>query len=258
MKIDFYHWGSMCPISNEIIQLLKKFTDVFNIHFHDFTYDCTLAQKQKIFFPFLTVLDGKKRYYSPISEEFLHLLLSGEVPVETPYKPTLGNTEKSVEIKPIVKSNYILASQCTARLHCLGCERKPQMYSAMTDGIMGFMNVDGGNLLGGVEYYPSLHVPYDIPKGTEIAFITCIYLSDRHFDYKTAPLRALERFLAQQYKKIVLISDENGIFPNGDIAFFERNGYRDERVVFEDDYCRLHLLSKDLSVPVKDGETICA
>lgn len=247
MKIDFYYWGSMCPVSNEIIQQLKKYHGVFDIHFHDFTNNDVLAKKEKIFFPFLTVIDDKKRYYSPISEKFMQMLLSGEIPAEVPYTPSLGDMERSVKIEPITKNNYNIASLCTGRKYCLGCEQKTKMYSAIPDEIIGFMNVDGENLLGGAEYYPSLAVPYDIPKGIEIAFITCIYISDERFDYKTAPLRALERYLARQYKKVVLISDEEGVFPNGNMEFFKRNGYTDEKIVFEDEYCKLHLLSKNLS-----------
>lgn len=248
MKIDFYYWGSMCPISNEIIQRLKRYDTVFDIHFFDFTDSPALARKEKIFFPFLTVVNGERRYYSPISEKFMHTLLAGEMPEETPYRPTLGTTEKNVEILPITETNYDLASRCTGRTPCPACEQKADMYSDLPGGIMGFMNVDGGKLLGGVEYYPSLHVPYDIPKGEETAFITCVYLSDRQFDYKTGPLRALEQYLAQLYKRAVVISDEDGVFPNGDLAFFKRSGYQDEKIIFEDAYCRLHLLSKELPV----------
>ena len=42
------------------------------------------------------------------------------------------------------------------------------------------------------------------------------------------------------------ISDEKGVFPNGDLDFFKRNGYIDEKVIFEDAYCKLHLLWKKL------------
>ena len=58
--------------------------------------------------------------------------------------------------------------------------------------VIGFMNVDGNSVLGGAEFYPSLYVPYDIPKAEDIAFITCGYLSDEDYDYKSALLKALE------------------------------------------------------------------
>ena len=71
-------------------------------------------------------------------------------------------------------------------------------------------------------------------------------MSDETFDYKSAPLRVLEQYLSKRYKKAIVISDEEGTFPNGDLQFFKKNGYHDEEVIFEDRYCRLHLLAKDL------------
>ena len=189
----------------------------------------------------------KRRYYSPISQKFLESLLIEKIPQEIPYRPILGTVEKSVNIQQIVKDNYKLACQCTGRKQCYKYECKPLMYSNMPDKVIGFMNVDGNKLLGGVEWYPSLYVPYDIPKGDDIAFITCVYISDDYFDYKTAPLKALEQYLAKLYNKVIVICDEVGVFPNGDLTFFIRNGYQDEKVIFEDEYCRLHLLSKELS-----------
>ena len=48
MKIDFYYWGSMCPIANEIINLLNEYEDVFDIQFYDFTDDPAIAKKEDI------------------------------------------------------------------------------------------------------------------------------------------------------------------------------------------------------------------
>lgn len=246
MQIDFYYWGSMCPISDEIVQTLSRYNTKFDIRFHDITNNFELAKNKNMFFPFLTIVNSEKRYYGPISETFLQTLSVGIMPKETPYQITMGTVEKSVMIQPITRNNYFLASQCTGRSNCSGCNTKIKMYQNVPDGIIGFMNADEETLLGGAEYVPSLLVPYDIPKGQEIAFITCVYLSDGAFDYKSAPLRALEQYLSKRYKRVVVISDEKGTFPNGDSKFFERNGYHDEKVIFEDDYCRLHLFTKDL------------
>lgn len=248
MQIDFYYWGSMCPISDEIVQTLSSYKTKLDIRLHDITNNSDLAKSKNIFFPFLTIVNSEKRYYEPISETFLQMLCSGIMPKETPYRITMGTAEKSVTVRPITKRNYSQASQCIGRRSCSGCSQKIKMYQNLSDEIIGFMNTDGETLLGGAEYFPSLYVPYDIPKGEEIAFITCVYLSDDSFDYKSAPLKALEQYLSGKYKKVVVISDEEGTFPNGNANFFEKNGYHDEKVIFEDDYCRLHLFTKELTV----------
>lgn len=77
-----------------------------------------------------------------------------------------------------------------------------------------------GCLIGGAEYLPSGIVPYDIPHDRKTAFLTCVYLSDSEYDYKSAPLLALERHLRGQYTRLIAITDEKGVFPNGDLSFF--------------------------------------
>lgn len=102
----------------------------------------------------------------------------------------------------------------------------------------------------GVEFMPSLLVPYEIPKDKKTAFITCVYLSDDKYDYKSAPLRKLEEYLRSTYDRVLVISDETGVFPNGNKAFFEKNGYTDNGIIsHEEGYCTLHLMSKSLSLP---------
>jgi len=53
---------------------------------------------------------------------------------------------------------------------------------------------------------------------------------------------------------VLLINDERnamlkiGVFPNGDMAFFKRNGYSDMGIVAkEEGYCTLHMMSKNLT-----------
>ncbi|SUY45025.1 Uncharacterised protein [Clostridium putrefaciens] len=53
------------------------------------------------------------------------------------------------------------------------------------------------------------------------------------------------KFLEKQNINIFVISDEMGIFPNGDLDFFIKNGYEDMDVISkENNYCTLHLLCK--------------
>lgn len=245
MKLDFYYWGSICPLSVEIIRLLKKYEKYLSIEYYDITDDFELAKKQNIYFPFLTVIDECYRYYSPLSESFMEQLKCGSLPVEKPYRINQGEIEVEGYLLPITNHNYILAAQCTGRNDCMGCIDKCHMYPL--NDIFGYMNVKHEALLGGAEFYPSLKVPYNIPKDKDTAFITCVYSSDEKYDFKSKPLQALEKYLASSYSKLIVISDEEGTFPNGNLAFFKKNGYIDERVVYEDDYCKLHLLSKELN-----------
>ena len=85
MKIAFYHWSSQCPVSYETIQLLKTFEDQIEIKCYDISSNWELAQKQKTYYPFLTVFGGDKRWLGPLKKETIEKYLRGENFIETPY-----------------------------------------------------------------------------------------------------------------------------------------------------------------------------
>lgn len=237
----------MCPLNYEMIKLLKKYRTKIEIHFHDITKNKQLAKQLRIFYPTLTIINDTYRHFSPLTPHFLDSLCTGIIPQDIPYRPILGEKEYIGTIIPITRENYSMAGFCTGK-NCLeNCIKKisSPLYNQLP--ILGFMNVDHNVLLGGAEYIPSIYVPYDIPGEETIAFITCVYLSDMQYDYKSPCLRALEEYLSKEYKKIFVISDENGIFPNGNLKFFKKNGYDDLGILAsEENYCTLHLMSKNI------------
>lgn len=114
MQIDFYYWGCMCPISDEIVQTLSRYKTKLDIRFHDITNNFDLAKSKNIFFPFLIIRNS--------------------------YIITMGTVEKSVTVRPITKDNYAQASHCIGRRNCSGCSQKVKMYQNLSDEIIGFMN----------------------------------------------------------------------------------------------------------------------
>ena len=246
MKLDFYHWGSMCPLNYEMINLLNHYRDRIEINLHDISDNIQLAEEMKMYYPTLTVINDTYRFFNPLRKTFLDQLCEGEIPTEKPYRPKHGEIEYCGSIVPITKENYLIAGHCTGSECMHGCLNKVELLEKNLD-IFGYMNIENDHLLGGVEYMPSTLVPYPIPRDEQTAFITCIYLTNSEFDYKTAPLRELEKYLSKKYKRVIVISDEAGTFPNGDIKFFEKNGYKDMGVVnIKKDYCILHMMSKEL------------
>ena len=245
MRIDFYYWSYQCPLNGEMLQLLKEYQDKFDIYYHDISIKKEKTQDLKMYFPTLTVVDEKYKYFSPLTKEFLNQLYYGDYPIEKPYQPHFYRNEYHVDISPIVSDNIDIAGLCTGK-KCTYCHEKKDFLNNFDISIYGYINHEGKKLLGGAEYVPSLIVPYDIPKGEEIAFITCIYSPYVDVDAKTAPLQALENHLKDKYKKVIVISDEKGNFPTGDISFFIQNGYLDCGIVLKEDYCVLHLMEKYL------------
>lgn len=246
MKLDFYYFSYQCPLNGDMLRLLELYRDRIDICTHDIANDFALAREQRMFFPTLTVLDGTRRYYAPLSNTFLEHAARGEYPAEQPYVPQLSPDVTTCRVAPLTMENLALACGCCEHATAENCAEKAAFLKSCGQEIYGFVHLDErGGLLGGAEYLPSLRVPYDIPRDEKTAFLTCIYLSNAAHDYKTAPLRALENHLRGKYERLLAVSDERGVFPNGDLDFFLRNGYRDMGVIFADDYCTLHLAGKE-------------
>lgn len=245
MKIEFYYWDMQCPINNEMLKLLEKYSKHFEITVCNIKDDFEIAKQQRLFFPTLTVVNSVNRHFSPISDKFLASLVNNQYVEEKPYIINHSREKYAGEIIPLTEKNIEVAGACTGRNCPENCHNKSAFLKNCGLDIYGFVNVEGNKLLGGVEYVPSKIVPYDIPKSEDIAFLTCAYLSSDRYDYKTDPLKALEEYLKNKYSKIIAISDEIGTFPNGDLKWFLNNGFRDEGVIScEPGYCRLHLVSK--------------
>lgn len=247
-KIDFYYWGYQCPINSEILNLLDEFKDRFDISTYNIEKDFDLAKKQKMFFPFLTVVDGSERYKAPIHRNFLDKLFNGEKNVELPYIIEHGTKLYKANIIPLTKNNIsLVSSKCTLANSCEFCIKKADFLSKYCDEVFGFINVEDEKVLGGVEYVPTTIVPYDIPKSDDFAFLTCLYHSSTEYDYKHYPFIELEKYLKNKYRRIFAITDEVGTFPNGDLKWFLDHGFIDEGVIaIEENYCKLHLVYKDL------------
>lgn len=247
MKVDFYDWGYQCSLHGQMIRLLNRYRDRLEITCLDVSKVSGLARQMGMFFPMLTVVQETRRYFSPLREAFLDALCRGELPEERPYRLKLGTKEVAGSLALLTKDNFQVAETCTGRLCKTDCMEKITWLQELGQTVYGCVNLAGTRPLGGVEFLPSLLVPNAVPKGRDIAFLTCVYLSEAVWDYKSPPLRRLEAYLARTYRVVELISDEKGTFPNGDLAFFLRNGYKDQGVVTEEPgYSRQLLLQKTI------------
>lgn len=161
----------------------------------------------------VTILNGQRRYYSPLRSSFLEQAASGIYPDELPYLPKLSSNAVTKQIVPLTNENIRLACDCCGFPTDTSCAEKERFLRSCGQEIYGFLHTDErGNLLGGAEYLPSMLVPYDIPHSEDAAFITCVYLSDAEYDYKSAPIKALEQYLRKTYARVFAVTDEKGVF----------------------------------------------
>ena len=82
-----------CPLNDGMLGLLEGYSDRLEINTHYISGDFQTAKEMDVFFPTLTVLDGRKRYYSPFGRAFLELAAAGEYPMKRPYLPEISETE---------------------------------------------------------------------------------------------------------------------------------------------------------------------
>lgn len=141
MKLDFYYWSYQCPLNNAMLKLLQEYKDKLDIIYHDISQNFELAQEMNMFFPTLTVINDKHRYFSPVRRNFLDSLCRGQIPKEKPYKPTLGTIEKNVIIKPIKKDNFLIASKCTGQKSLENCKKKIEFLEEQNHLSYGYINI---------------------------------------------------------------------------------------------------------------------
>lgn len=246
MRLSFYYWGQQCPCHGAGLRLLERYEDRLDITRVDITGHPEIALDQGMFFPMLTVVNEIHRYFAPLQPAFLEALCRGELPRQAPYRPKLGTRAVIGTLEPLTRDNLSVAASCTGSRDC-DCREKLAWLEGQGQQVFGVVNRMGDRLLGGAEFLPGELVPYDIPKGKGIAFLTCLYGSHPQEDYKSGPLQALDVLLRPRYRKIFAVSDEEGVFPNGNLALFLRNGYRDLGLLWQEEgYCRLHLVEKRL------------
>lgn len=248
MKIDYYYFNYQCPINNETINLLNNYRNEIEINYYDISKNPEIGIKNNIYFPFLTVFNDEIRWRSPINKSIIEKIKNGEDVVERPYVIKFGKEKFYGELVELTDETINLLSSICTMTQCMeSCYKKKEWLSSICNNFYGYLHLNNGKVVGGVEYLPSLQVPYDIPKDSTTAFLSCIYHSDPKYDYKSYPLKKLEERLTGKYKRIVVISDEFGTFPNGNLQWFLEHGYIDNGIIStEKNYCTLHLMTKEL------------
>lgn len=248
MNIDFYYWNYQCPISNETIELLDNYKNICKVNLSDVTDRQDITSKIAMYYPFLTIFNDSTRWRGPLNQEILEKFVNGESLIEKPYVISLGTEEFQGEIVELNGETVgLLAKGCTMNNCSTSCIKKGTFLKTIGSDYFGILNLHEGKVVGGIEFVPSLKVPYDVPKNEKTAFLTCLYHSSDKYDFKAYPLRVLEEKLSASYNEVIAITDEFGTFPNGNLEWFIRQGYLDSGVISEEeDYCKLHLVRKRL------------
>ncbi len=251
MIIDFYFWGKQCPYNDSNKKVLEEFVDRYNVEVNYFHMDEKICKDLNFYSPTFTLLDKKYRWAGPIKMEILeNYYKTGEISRRA-YELDTPNIRVEGKLLPLNLDTYHYINH-----NCSMC-KKDKNKGIWLEEIrvrnklphLGVLNIVEDRCVGGAEFLPSLEVPYDIPKGEDIAFLTCNYLSNGKYDYKSAPLEKLEDELKDiGYKSIVVIASEDVLFPNGRLNWFIEKGYEDKGFLYYEELnkAKQHLLIKYL------------
>jgi hypothetical protein len=230
----FLYFGGQCPWHLWAKKQAEKAARKLGGNFveKEITDNPGLAQKYRMFFPFMTVIDGKIRVPSPVKAETLIEMTKNPKQSKPPTPVKWGRKTKCLLIESLTPRNIKLCVPlCIAKTRPIGDRAKRNWADNIVlkteSPSLGFIAFEEEKARGAVEYLPSKLVPYPLPrKSRSIAFITCIYPTEPDFDYKSDLLHKLLFHLKEQdYRQVQVVAGENIPFPNGPASFFEKHGF---------------------------------
>lgn len=162
----------------------------------DITGQEKLAFEKQLYYPFLTIFNQQLHWYGPVTAAVLKGVRDGAITREKPYVIEQSYEEKRGELLPLTSETLALTAKgCTLCADCAQMKKKSDFLSSCGLTTFGFIHQLEGQIVGGVEWMPSLQVPYPIPKDAHTAFLTCVYHSSEEADYKAWPLQCMEKEL---------------------------------------------------------------
>jgi len=254
--IDFYYWGTQCPYNYSNMEILKKIEADFSveINYFDLSDNHNIALEMNLYSPTMTIFDKQLRWSGPITYDLVERYLRGDKLKRTPYIVKSKNQRVDGELVLFTPNKSTDIEKLCCQKNCKESSKEKGIwlndicnkYNTKHLGVLHYLD---GDCVGGVEYVPSLEVPYDIPKSKDIAFLTCIFASNPIFDYKSYPLERLEFELKKEgYNKVYAIASKEVAFPNGPLDWFIDQGYSDLGLVYyeENDDAYQHLVEKSI------------
>jgi len=228
------HFGAQCPWYRWVIDQAKRAAQELDaeVDVEDVIDHPELAEKHKMFFPFMTVIDGSSRFPGPATAEALIRMVKETAEPKPPSPMTYGEKAGRCVIHGLTPDNIkATIPLCIADVRPIADQEKvlwaKEMLRRSSCPLLGFIAFQGDKAKGVVEYLPSNLVPYPLPKkDPSIAFITCIYPTEPDVDYKSPVLeRLLEHVREKGYRELQVVAGRRTPYPNGPVPFFRRHGF---------------------------------
>lgn len=189
LVLDF---GAQCPWQPWIVDQARRAAEQLGgtVRVADVTQQPDLAARYRLFFPFMTVVDGTICLPSPTPAEEL-VRIAAEGLAMAPATPTTWGSEARAEtVLPLTGDNIAdTCHLCIRPDELRGCGARAvwavSMAHQVPDGILGFAAYHKGQAVGVVEFLPAPLVPYPLAdRASDVAFITCLYSTQHGPDYR--------------------------------------------------------------------------
>ena len=240
LDLKFFYFGNQCPHNCYLLARIKTIAwrERAKLHLFDVTDDPETCRKFEIFSPNMLIVNDRYRLHGPFTHERVEALLQDEDAEPRAYSVSQGDNVVRGELTPVTSESIISTSATCVGTEDEGlCRGKSEWVEEVLRKSnlkhLGYVHSLGGKCVGGAEFLPSQNVPYPIPdKREDNAFLTCSYLSDPEFDYKTHPLEQLAKDLKEWgFRTLSAVASVDGAFPNGPLQWFEKRGFQDKSVL---------------------------
>ncbi len=256
-SLRFFYFGNQCPHNGYLLARIKTvaWKESVTLYLHDVTGDEATCADYRIFSPQMLLVNDRHRLHGPFSAERVQALLEDEMTGPEPYSVRQSGDVVRGDLVPLTPDSALSTCDTCAGSPDPGlCRGKAEWVAQMTRDSgrpsLGYLHMVGGRCAGGAEFLPSRLVPYPIPdKGPRAAFLTCVYVSDEHHDYKTHPTeRLLADLKVHGFETVSVAASAAAVFPNGPASWFERLGFEDEGLLVREEMhgADIHLLRKRL------------
>ena len=253
------HFSGQCPWHSWMIEQARDAATQVDgtVEVVDVMTRPEIADRYRLFFPFMTVIDDTVRLPSPIPADGLVKIAREGVAAKPTIFQSPSPEARAEKVEPLTAENIVdTCSLCIPSSDTRGCQVKQVWASMLKDkvreGVLGLIAYEGKKAVGVVEFLPAPLVPYPLPeKEPTIAFVTCIYSLEDGLDYRGQVLDHLIDYLPNRgYKKLQVIASRRTPFPNGPTSFFLSHSFKVsgevDSIVLEEGEEELVLMEREL------------
>jgi hypothetical protein len=234
------YFGNQCPNNGYLLARIKTLAwkEFVPLHLHDVTDDERICKEYRLFSPQLLIVNDRYRVLGSFSKEQVLALLEDELQETSRSEPPNGDDIVRGTLIPIDSESALSTCRpCTGTDDAGLCMGKSEWVRETLKKTgtehLGYLHIVDGACVGGAEFLPSRMVPYPIPdKGDGDAFLTCVFRTDRVFDFRTHPLeRLIEELGRVGFSTVSVVASDSTLMPNGPAAWFEKKGFEDRGVI---------------------------